>query len=662
MIPSTLLQGLPPKILPDGFSFGHGENTRAGGFAEMLGRMAADGPGGGKTGVCGGPWPGGKSILTQLKKEFMSSGHSLEDYTANGHAVAAFGNVLAMLGFSTGEIEEMVSDLNSRAFGDKVTLADLFQAASQLTEPDEGGDMSAMLDASSLSDLAIILGLLGLDHRTGRNILSEALVEGKGIDPGILAAGIRRAMTDMKAGSDTAIGHPAEVLDRMRRIGLPADGMTSLQATLDELIPEVTRMNDAPDLAKEDFGANGIFGSLLLSYLHQLVAPLGKDGGELQRLIASAGKENGGFDGQTLLASLVQLKQQAASAGSSPGTSGSAGAPGGAADAGEMSLERFVALLERRIAEADSRGGAAKAMRASRPMAEAVGGFTEGVSLSAESTSGPWVPPVYPEGDKPFQAPGRTGAKRFSNSHNRLGTAGSALKTAAKDATGQDSALPSRQTMSAGGGQRQVSSSPSGGDPAEKLSETLSAGGRGKTDKTTEDPGPGTEGYVREMKAGDEAASFGKPTASRSLPGYLLNQVSRQIVRLRNAGQNELTLQLKPPHLGRMKLNVENTAGGIRVGIVVESTAARDLLLANSHDLKAALAEQGVRLERIDVEARADFGQSMAQTDGGFGQTRGQRGRWPARSRADAGGISESPAGTRNGVGRVDSGRLDLVA
>jgi len=650
MIPSTFLQGLSPQALPGGASSGKGCGTGKGGFAEILARTANGGSGSDAKEVQVKSSSGGPAGLSRLKKEIMASGRCLEDYAVDENAVAEFGDILVDLGFDVEEVEEMISTLGSRTLVGKVTLADLFKAATQLTVPDEGAGTAAMLDVSALQDLENILGRLGLDHTTSLNILSDALVEGKGIDLGVLAAGIRSVMGESNAKSETDTGDAAEMMERIQRMGLVADGKTSYQKTLDELISEVVRLKDAQSLAEEGSEADGIPGSLLLSYLQQMVAPLGDDGSRLQRLIASAETVDGGVNAATLLSRLELLRQ------------GTAGTETDTPDMGKMSLARFVTLLEDRVAEVEGYRGGGKAIPASRSMTEMAGGLMEKMSATVEGTLEGRTVPVDLEGGKPFRMSWQQDAKQSSKSGNRLSSTKSASDTVAKNGTGEGAAQASKQTTLMEGAQRQGSLNPSGTDSAEKLSEALNAAGREKTNRTSEDSGFGTENLAREMKAGDGTASLGKTTAGRNLPGYLLNQVSRQIIRLRNAGKNEMTLQLKPPHLGRMKLNIEHTAGGIRVGIVVESAAARDMLLANSHDLKTTLADQGLRLDKIDVEAQADFGQSMAQADRGFGQSGGRKSRWTERRQSGVDAVSESPTVAENGASGVDSGRLDLVA
>lgn len=99
---------------------------------------------------------------------------------------------------------------------------------------------------------------------------------------------------------------------------------------------------------------------------------------------------------------------------------------------------------------------------------------------------------------------------------------------------------------------------------------------------------------------------------TRTFPYYLLDQVSRQILRSRLADENEIMIQLKPDNLGRMKMTIENTTEGIKVNIITETQSTRDILISNSNDLKAALLDQGVHLDKLNVEAQAGFGQTMA--------------------------------------------------
>jgi len=115
--------------------------------------------------------------------------------------------------------------------------------------------------------------------------------------------------------------------------------------------------------------------------------------------------------------------------------------------------------------------------------------------------------------------------------------------------------------------------------------------------------------------------------APRTLPYYVLDQVSRQILRSRFFNEKEIQLQLKPPSLGKLKLSIENTTTGIKVNIIADNHAARNLLISHSGDLKNALMDQGIRLNRLDVDTQAGgFGQSMADARQGSEQFQGRKG------------------------------------
>jgi flagellar hook-length control protein FliK len=686
MIPSILLQGLFSKVFQGGLPLDKGGEKTANGFAGVLGRLTAGGEGPNTKSLLKKPSLAGHSFLSQLKKEFMAFGRPLEEYKVSGNAAAHFGDILVKLGFDTGEVEQMLSSLGGGDTGRELTIADLFTAASQLTEP--GGDEipPVTLDGSALPDLEIILQNLGLNPETSRRILSDALTEKSGIDLKTLASGIRRVLGDIAAEPGIDMGNQDGIIERMKRIGLSANGKPSLRDILDELISELEDLNEARGISEEGVEADGLPGSLLLSYLQQLVQPLGNEGRSLQQLIASAGKENGGVDVRALLNRLVKMKQETSSLSPNYETAGNVDAQAGALESGrmglfrfvssgvsdayvgasgsgKMSLREFVSILESRIAAEESSGGAFKAGSDQRPMAEVLGNFMKTVSASAENTSG--KQPVFQvdfEGGKPSESNWQPGSKAVADVGNSQSAGKAFTEAGTKEAAGQQAAQVSRSSTLPGEGDRSFSENAAGREQTERLSQALNTAGRSKANKFADDNGFNLETAVREAKSGEETAPPVRAAANRSLPGYLLNQVSRQILRLRSTGENEMTLQLKPPHLGRMKLTMEHTAGGMKVGIIVESAAAKDMLLANTGDLKTALADQGLRLDRIDVEARADFGQSMAQAGREFGRSGQQKGRWAGRNPGSTSGVSETPAGTGAAAGEVGAGRLNLVA
>jgi len=157
------------------------------------------------------------------------------------------------------------------------------------------------------------------------------------------------------------------------------------------------------------------------------------------------------------------------------------------------------------------------------------------------------------------------------------------------------------------------------------------------------------------------STSAGKQPAAKLPPSYMLNQVSRQIVKSVENGDKEIRLQLKPPHLGRLQITLETINNSLKVNIVTEHNATREMLIANSAELKSVLFDQGIRLEKVEVQLAFNFDQSMSNTKHDFQKSKGNKnqhfsipgevtGRDPIPGEINVSGLKE-----REGI-------LDLVA
>ncbi|MEA1949364.1 MAG: flagellar hook-length control protein FliK [Thermodesulfobacteriota bacterium] len=99
-----------------------------------------------------------------------------------------------------------------------------------------------------------------------------------------------------------------------------------------------------------------------------------------------------------------------------------------------------------------------------------------------------------------------------------------------------------------------------------------------------------------------------------SLPAYLVDQVGKQISRSILRGDRIVRLQLKPPDLGRVKINIDIKDNVLKLGMIAEHSAVKELLLSNVHELRGALVSQGIKLENIDIQINYGFGQSLASS------------------------------------------------
>jgi flagellar hook-length control protein FliK len=100
------------------------------------------------------------------------------------------------------------------------------------------------------------------------------------------------------------------------------------------------------------------------------------------------------------------------------------------------------------------------------------------------------------------------------------------------------------------------------------------------------------------------------------VPSHVVNQVGRQLARSLAAGDRVVELRLKPPELGGVKIQMDMQQSGMKLAVVVENQAVRDLLHPHLHELRDLLLGQGVKVDRLDVTIQPQMGQSMSQNEG----------------------------------------------
>lgn len=102
------------------------------------------------------------------------------------------------------------------------------------------------------------------------------------------------------------------------------------------------------------------------------------------------------------------------------------------------------------------------------------------------------------------------------------------------------------------------------------------------------------------------------------LPTYLVNQVGRQLSRALLRGDRVIRLRLKPPELGAVKIEMDIKDNVLRLEMIAENSSVKELLLSNVHELRNALAEQGIKIEGLDVQVGHDFNHSLADSKEGL--------------------------------------------
>lgn len=104
----------------------------------------------------------------------------------------------------------------------------------------------------------------------------------------------------------------------------------------------------------------------------------------------------------------------------------------------------------------------------------------------------------------------------------------------------------------------------------------------------------------------------------RPVPLHVVHQVARQLGTALKRGENQIRVQLNPPDLGSIQLDMAMKNNVLKVAIVSEHHAVKELLVSHVHELKEALLEQGIELQSVDVQIDYNFSQSMANAQKGL--------------------------------------------
>ena len=111
------------------------------------------------------------------------------------------------------------------------------------------------------------------------------------------------------------------------------------------------------------------------------------------------------------------------------------------------------------------------------------------------------------------------------------------------------------------------------------------------------------------------------------LPAQLIDRVGRQISRSLQRGDRIIRIQLKPPELGTVKVAMDLKENVLKLGMITENSSVKELLLTNANDLRDALIEQGVKLEKIDVQIGNHSNPTLSDLkEGSTGEQRGSQG------------------------------------
>jgi flagellar hook-length control protein FliK len=386
------------------------------------------------------------------------------------------------------------------------------------------------------------------------------------------------------------------------------NGKLGHEIRLTELFERLSEMKALSDKNSSD----PVLEMSAIPYLEASLYRLGLDPQEVNRAMERATTEGGQLNLKSLVRNLKGILKALPQA-NQPGADGKAaedikgmltrvGIIDEASNTeGPMSLERFVRILEQRVA------GLTPRSPSETQIENHVNGLVDNVL----------VPKKEPGGKSSVESLYANKLKALSDNDSKGNRPLKEIAEGLKNSASQE--------KRAGAG-------------TEKLIEAIQ-GARGR--KAVDQDKVTSPHWVREaiMDRGHAPDAINRQ-GTRPFPLYVVNQVARQISLSLQRGDNRLRLQLRPPQLGALQIDMDMKGSVLKIGMTTENNSVKEFLVSSIQELRDSLVQQGVKLERLDVQVNYNLGQSMAQA------RRGQNG-FQRQRQGQRGGLDEA-AGNRD--------------
>ena len=128
--------------------------------------------------------------------------------------------------------------------------------------------------------------------------------------------------------------------------------------------------------------------------------------------------------------------------------------------------------------------------------------------------------------------------------------------------------------------------------------------------------GGGNNKSILNTKAAiSENAIYKAPIESR-----VIDQIINRLSIRSNGSQSEVKIQLDPPSLGRVRMNIITSGDGVRTLIVAENQAVKQVIESNLSQLRDSMLSQGLKLDGFSVFVGGDSNQEFSQQRDHSGQ------------------------------------------
>ena len=93
----------------------------------------------------------------------------------------------------------------------------------------------------------------------------------------------------------------------------------------------------------------------------------------------------------------------------------------------------------------------------------------------------------------------------------------------------------------------------------------------------------------------------------------VIDQIINRLSIRSNGSQSEVKIQLDPPSLGRVRMNIITSGDGVRTLIVAENQAVKQVIESNLSQLRDSMLSQGLKLDGFSVFVGGDSNPEFSQ-------------------------------------------------
>ena len=125
----------------------------------------------------------------------------------------------------------------------------------------------------------------------------------------------------------------------------------------------------------------------------------------------------------------------------------------------------------------------------------------------------------------------------------------------------------------------------------------------------------GSDSILQNIEVGTESLAMSPERTIQEARQQMIEEIESYRQLARGSGTREVTIRLRPEHLGRLIVRVINQNEEIAVQIRATTTEAQNLLVSELSDLSVTLREQGIQLGNLDISLIGSENDSQQSRD-----------------------------------------------